>query len=57
MQAEGRLAFADVYVDTDLVFAQEDGAPVHPDRFLDAFHRIAKAAELRPTRPHDLRHG
>ncbi|MET1011433.1 MAG: site-specific integrase, partial [Actinomycetota bacterium] len=56
-QAEERLAYADVFVDQGIVFAREDGAPVHPERFLDAFHRIAKAAGLRPTRPHDLRHG
>jgi integrase len=56
-QAEERLANADVYQDTGLIFAQEDGTPVHPERFLDAFHRISKAAGLRPTRPHDLRHG
>jgi integrase len=30
---------------------------VHPDRFLDTFHRIAARARLRRTRPHDLRHG
>jgi integrase len=56
-QAEERLVFADVYVDQDLVFAQEDGSPVHPDRLLDAFHRIAEGVGLRPSRPHDLRHG
>jgi integrase len=57
LQAAERLKFADVYVDADLVFAQEDGAPVHPERFLAAFHRIGRAAGLRSTRPHDLRHG
>jgi integrase len=57
MQAEERLAFADVYLDRDLVFAREDGSPTHPGRLLDAFHRIGKAAGLRSTRPHDLRHG
>jgi integrase len=56
-QAKERLAYADVHVGGDLVFAQEDGSPVHPDRLLDAFHRISKAADLRRTRPHDLRHG
>jgi integrase len=56
-QAEERLAYADVHAGGDLVFAQEDGSPVHPNRFLDAFHRISKTAGLRATRPHDLRHG
>jgi integrase len=41
----------------DLVFAQEGGSPVHPGRFLDAFRRITTTADLRSTRPHDLRHG
>jgi integrase len=56
-QAEERLAFADVYVDADLVFAQEDGSPVHPAHFLGAFHRIGRGAGLRSIRLHDLRHG
>jgi hypothetical protein len=29
-QAEERLAFADVYVGEGLVFAREDGRPLHP---------------------------
>jgi integrase len=57
VQVSERLAYADVHEGGDLVFAQEDGSPVHPDRFLDAFHRISQAAGLRKTRPHDLRHG
>jgi integrase len=57
MQVSERLAYADVHTGGDLIFAQEDGSPVHPDRFLDAFHRISQAAGLRKTRPHDLRHG
>lgn len=56
-QATERLAFADVYVDRDVIFAQEDGSPTHPDRLLDAFHRISAAAGLRRSRPHDLRYG
>jgi integrase len=56
-QAGERLALGRDYADGDLVFAQEDGSPVHPDRFLDAFHRISTCAGLRRTRPHDLRHG
>jgi integrase len=56
-QAAERLALGKDYDDQDLVFAREDGSPPHPDRFLDAFHRIAEGAGLRRTRPHDLRHG
>jgi integrase len=57
MQAQERLANADVYQDQGLVFAHENGSPVHPERFLDAFRRVASSADLRATRPHDLRHG
>lgn len=56
-QAAERLILGEDYDDLDLVFAREDGSLVHPDRFLDAFHRIAAGAGLRRTRPHDLRHG
>ena len=56
-QAAERLALGEDYADEDLVFAQEDGSPPHPRRFLDAFHRISTGADLRRTRPHDLRHG
>ena len=44
-------------MDQGLVLAQEDGSPTHPDRLLDAFHRISGATGLRRSRPHDLRHG
>jgi integrase len=56
-QAAERLALGEDYRDLGLVFAREDGSPVHPDRFLDAFHRISTMMGLRRTRPHDLRHG
>lgn len=56
-QAAERLALAEVYSDGGLVFAQEDGSLVHPNRLLNAFRSITSAAGLRPTRPHDLRHG
>jgi integrase len=56
-QAAERLVLGEDYANLDLVFAQEDGSMVHPDRFLNTFHRIAARAGLRRTRPHDLRHG
>lgn len=55
--AEERLAYVDVHLSGDLIFSDEDGSPVHPDRFLGAFRRISQVAGLRRTRPHDLRHG
>jgi integrase len=44
------------YVASGLVFTEEDGSPIHPDRFLRAFKSAAKRANLRPIRIHDLRH-
>ena len=46
----------DAYEDEDLVFAREDGTPLHPDSFSDAFWRHADAAKLPRIRFHDLRH-
>jgi hypothetical protein len=36
-QIEERLALGPGYRDSDLVFAQEDGSLVHPDRFSPMF--------------------
>jgi integrase len=57
-QAEERLAAGELWVDDhDLVFRQEDGAPLHPDRFSRRFKRVAADAGLPPLRgPHNLRH-
>ncbi len=44
------------YNDHDLVFAREDGAPVHPDYFSQTFDRTVKRLELPKIRLHDLRH-
>lgn len=51
-----RQLMADAYVDSDLVFAREDGAWIHPDSFSELFWRHAKAAKLPRIRFHDLRH-
>ena len=51
-----RSAYGVAYVDEDLVFCREDGTPLHPDAFSDAFFRHAKAAGLQRIRLHDLRH-
>ena len=55
-QAAEQLAWGPAYDPTGLVFTQEDGKPIHPDRFLNAFKSHAKKAGLRPIRVHDLRH-
>jgi integrase len=52
-----RIAAGHARVDTDLVFTQPGGAPLHPARVTDQFTRLTRAAELPPIRLHDLRHG
>ncbi len=50
-------AFAgDAYVDRDLIFANELGGPLTPQRVTDRFNTLRKAAGIRPGRLHDLRH-
>lgn len=44
------------YHDHGLVFAREDGSPVHPDYFSQTFDRAVKRLQLPKIRLHDLRH-
>lgn len=44
------------YSEQDLVVAKENGRPIHPDSFSQAFQRLVKNAGLRRIRLHDLRH-
>lgn len=44
------------YRDEDLVFAREDGSPIHPDYFSQSFDRAVKRLKLPKIRLHDLRH-
>jgi site-specific recombinase XerD len=46
-----------VYADHDLVFAREDGNPIHPERVTKRFIQLVKSSGLRQVRLHDLRHG
>jgi len=46
----------DGYLDQGWVFAQLDGAPLHPTRFRREFVRRVAALGLPPIRLHDLRH-
>jgi integrase len=55
-QAEDRLASEGDYQDQDLVFAGDDGAPIHPDSFTNAFDALVKKSGLPRIRLHDLRH-
>jgi integrase len=53
--AERLLAGAD-YADQDLVFAEPDGSPIHPDKFRKRFEIRIGRSGLPPIRFHDLRH-
>jgi integrase len=55
-QDRERALLGDGYVDNDLVFAREDGSPVHPDYFSKTFDRTVKRLKLPKIRLHDLRH-
>jgi integrase len=55
-QLEDRLALGPGYQDGGLVFCREDGAPLHPDSFSQAFERHAVAAGLPHIRLHDVQH-
>lgn len=55
-QAEDRQGWGDDYRDEDLVFAREDGSPVHPHSFSQTFERVVARSGLRPIPLHGLRH-
>ena len=44
------------YQEHDLVVAKENGGPIHPHAFSQAFERLVAKAGLRAIRLHDLRH-
>src|SRR5258708_11634184 len=44
------------YEDQDLVVARENGEPIHPHTFSQAFERLIEKAGVRKIRLHDLRH-
>lgn len=56
VQAAEREALGPGYQDNDLVFAKEDGAPLHPDYFSQLFDRTVARSGLPRIRLHDLRH-
>jgi integrase len=46
----------DAYDDRDLIFCDELGAPINPQRLTDAWREHRAAAGIRPGRLHDVRH-
>ena len=55
-QNKERLALGEVWADQDLVFCDEAGRELHPDRVSRAFTSATKLAAVRTIRLHDLRH-
>jgi len=55
-QRQEKQLLGDGYHDQGLVFAREDGTPVHPDYFSQTFDRTVKRLGLPKIRLHDLRH-
>ncbi len=46
----------DAYVDRDLIFCDELGGPINPQRLTESFGVLREAAKIRPGRLHDVRH-
>ena len=55
-QVQARKEYGDGYDDRGLVVCAEDGSPIHPQSFSQAFGRVIERADLRKIRLHDLRH-
>jgi len=55
-QAKEKLALGPAYEDQDLVFAREDGRPMHPERLSKLFTGSVRDAKLPRIRFHDLKH-
>lgn len=55
-QAAERLAAGSAYQSTGLVVVDELGQPVRPERYSDAFTRLARSAGVPAIRLHDARH-
>ncbi len=55
-QLEERVAAGDSWEGSELVFCDELGGPLHPDRFTRTFGAAVKRAGVKQIRLHDLRH-
>lgn len=56
-QKADRAEWGSAWVETGLLFTQEDGSWLHPGKVTDLFERLVAASGLPPIRLHDLRHG
>jgi len=55
-QQQDRDEWGSDYQDQGLVFCKEDGTPIHPHTFSQAFERLIASTSLPRIRLHDLRH-
>jgi len=55
-QQDDRHEWDSNYQDRNLVFCKEDGTPIHPHTFSQAFERLVAKTDLPRIRLHDLRH-
>ncbi len=55
-QTEEKLEAGPAWIEDGLVFCNELGGPLQPDRFTRAFTAAARRSGMRPIRLHDLRH-
>lgn len=55
-QVRERDVAADAYEDRDLIFCDELGGTVNPQRLTESFGKLRNAAGIRPGRLHDVRH-
>ncbi len=56
LQIGERSTWGSDYQDKDLVFPKENGEPLHPQTYSQAFERLVAASDLPRIRLHDLRH-
>jgi integrase len=56
-QDEAKVRLGDDWVDSDLLFTEPDGSPLHPADVADEFARLIRLAGLPPITLHGLRHG
>lgn len=56
-QDADREEWGTAWVETGMVFTQEDGTWLHPGKVTDLFEHLVTASGLPPIRLHDLRHG
>ena len=55
-QRKKRIAMGDRWTDSDRIFAQDDGSPVHPDSITGWFHDFISRTDLPQISIHSLRH-